>query len=452
MLASILLGLVKKNASYRIANITPNIANIIRIIGLGLIIASSFYSCFSSDITESRYTSTDNYIRIVAVGDVMCHEAQLRAAYNSRCACYRFDSVFKPVRKHLSNGHITLANLETTLPGKRRLYKGYPNFGSPDSLAKALYRAGVDVLSLANNHSLDTGRLGLVRTIKVTQKIGFRTLGTYSSNRDWKKRRILLIKKRGFRLVFLNYSYGTNGIKIPSGLRVNLLNKKQISADLSLAHHARADAIIVIYHFGEEYKRWPGALQKEYTRHAFRHGADVVLGSHPHVLQPHKFLQIEDIYGRKRKRLVAYSLGNFVSNQRWRYANGGMIFYFDLLKTKTRGRRKTYQGRVRFGKVFYEPVWVYRKHEKHKKTAKKYSFHVLPSNDYLNKSGSKQDFYYSGARLHTISKRVKKSRRDRAIIRLRKLKYDKEKNKIILPLYDYRRMLQFHRDTIRHQG
>ena len=319
------------------------------------------------------------HIRIAAIGDVMCHRPQLEAAYETDCECYRFDPVFAPVRKYLENAHLSIANLETTLPGKPHLYRGYPFFGSPDALAKALYRGGIDLLTLANNHSMDNGAAGLLRTLKTVRKIGFYSLGTYSSQEDWKARRVLVIRKNGFRLAFLNYSKDTNGLAIPKGLKVNLMRKKEIAADLKAAHELRPDAIIVLYHFGDEYRLWPSARQEAYAHYAFRHGADVVLGTHPHVVQPYKIVQVKDIYGRRRKALIAYSLGNFVSSQRWRYANGGIIFYFDLIKKRSyRNRNRNRKAEILFGSISYEPIWVYIKYEK-----KNRKYYVLPVKEYL---------------------------------------------------------------------
>ena len=343
------------------------------------------------------------HIRIAAVGDVMCHRPQLEAAYETDCECYRFDSVFAPLSKYLQNAHLSIANLETTLPGKPHLYRGYPFFGSPDALARALYRRGIDLLTLANNHSLDNGAAGLLRTLKTVHKIGFYSLGTYSSQKDWEARRVLLIKKNGFKLAFLNYSKDTNGIAIPKNLKVNLMRRREIAADLKAAHELKPDAIIVLYHFGGEYRLWPSARQKAYAHYAFWHGADVVLGTHPHVVQPYRIVQMKDIYGRRRKRLVAYSLGNFISSQRWRYANGGIIFYFDLIKKRSY-RNRNRKAEILFGGIGYEPVWVYIKYEK-----KNRKYYVLPIKEYL--------------------------------------KNDKEMK---LAPRDYQAMLQFFRDTKRH--
>ena len=349
---------------------------------------------------KRKYEIRHKQISIGAVGDVMCHQAQLEASYDYDCDCYDFSTPFQFVKKYLASADLTIANLETTLPGKRSLFRGYPRFGAPDALVKALYEAGVDILTLANNHSMDTGQYGLERTIDVVDDIGFYHLGTYVSYDDWEERRVLFVEKNDFRLAFLNYSYSTNGIPIPKGVRVNLLDKNQIAQDIAYAYKEGVDAIIVLYHFGDEYKRWPNDKQKSYVNFAFRQGADVVIGTHPHVLQPYRFMKVRDIYGNLKKRLVLYSLGNFISNQRGRYKNGGIIFYFDFLKKKIYNQ----QRKLYFADVYFEPVWVFVEWNYHRRT-----YYLLPVKEYL--------------------KNDKKPR---------------------LPKKDYYRMLQFYRDTQSH--
>ncbi len=344
------------------------------------------FFCSSFPFKNSSY-SEGPHIRLAVIGDVMCHKAQLKAAYEKSCQCYRFDNVFAYIKKYLSFPHLAIANLETTLPGNSHLYGGYPLFGSPDALVRALRNAGVDLLSLANNHSLDTGRLGLVRTRQVSYRLGFYHLGTYSSHNEWNRQRVLLIRKKGFRLAFLNYSYGTNGIPIPRDVRVNILNKNNLAKDLRVAYSMKPDATIVLLHFGKEYNRFPSNLQKFYVNYAFHHGADIVLGTHSHVLQPFQIQKKKDIYGRTRKRFVAYSLGNFISNQRWRYTSGGIILYFDLIKVRK-------EKQVRLGGIHYEPIWVYVEKKRNKK-----NYYVLPikeflGNNFLNLKLPPRDYYH----------------------------------------------------------
>lgn len=318
-------------------------------------------------------------VSVSVVGDVMCHAPQLSAAYNAKTKRYEFDSVFAPVKHLLSAADLTIANLETTLPGVRKQYSGYPQFGSPDSLAAALKSAGVDVLTLANNHSVDKLKAGMLRTIKVVDQLGFSHLGTYSSLDDHKKRRALFIERNGIRLAFLNYTYGTNGIRVPKGTVVNLIGKGTgIAADLKWVREQKPDGIVVLYHFGGEYLRAPDKYQKKWVDFALKHGADVVLGGHPHVLQPFGVREVTDRYGETRKRLIAFSLGNFVSNQQRRYTDGGKIFHFTIQKNPNSESPQ----RLLFRDIRYDPVWVYVERKKSGR-----AYHVLPVRDYLKNKG-----------------------------------------------------------------
>ena len=322
-------------------------------------------------------------LSITAVGDIMCHDRQLISAFDYECQCYDFSSTFRKVTPYLSRADISIGNLETTLPGDdtKKPYSGYPQFGSPDSLAQAIKDSGIDVLSLANNHSVDKGLTGILRTLDVTQSLGFFTLGTYRSKEEWKKKRVLILRKKGFRIALLNYSYGTNGLKVPRPAIVNMIDDKKIIADLHYVHDiVKPDLVIVIYHFGKEYKRYPDAFQKKYVNLAFKHGADVILGGHPHVLQPYELQTVKDVFNKKKKRLVIYSLGNFVSSQQRHYTDGGIMFHFEIRKNSNPQAEQN----IIYSKVSHTLVWVYVEKFKKNKVDKE-KFHILPIRNYLKK-------------------------------------------------------------------
>jgi poly-gamma-glutamate synthesis protein (capsule biosynthesis protein) len=318
-------------------------------------------------------------VTVTVVGDVMCHAPQLSAAYDAQSGKYEFDGVFAPVAHLLSAADLTIANLETTLPGKRALYSGYPQFGSPDALAVSLKKAGVDILTLANNHSVDKHRSGILRTLKIVEDLGFAHLGTYAGPADHERRRVLFVERSGIRLAFLNYTYDTNGIRVPPGTVVNLIGKGEgIAADLKYARAQKPDGIIVLYHFGAEYGRTPDAYQKKWVDFALHHGADIVLGGHPHVLQPFGVRKVTDRYNETRERLIAFSLGNFVSNQQRRYTDGGKIFHFTI----ERNPDPDSPQRLLFRDIRYDPIWVYVD-----RGGKRPAYYVLPVNEYLENKG-----------------------------------------------------------------
>lgn len=314
-------------------------------------------------------------VKFLAVGDVMVHSTQLVSAYDKTCDCYNFHPVFEKVKSYIEVADFKIANLETTLPGDKKKYAGYPNFGSPDSLAEALKDSGFNIITTSNNHCLDTGKNGMRRTIDILQSLNLQQVGTYKDAEDYKKRRILNFEKNGIRFAMLAYTYSTNGILIPKDVVINLIDKNKISEDIWLAKASGVDFILVYYHFGPEYVRLPDKSQVELVEFTFQEGADIVLGGHPHVIQPYELRYVKDKYGEYKQRLVIYSLGNFVSSQHSRYKNGGILFYFTVSKNPT----------IQIKEIYYEPIFVYVEVGKNV-----YQYHVLPIRDYLTENTSPQ--------------------------------------------------------------
>ncbi|MBN2201325.1 CapA family protein [bacterium] len=268
-------------------------------------------------------------VTVAAVGDIIAHDGQLQAARDETRGVYDFGPVFRYVQDLLSNSDITVGNLETTLPGRRDRYSGYPSFGAPDALAAALRGAGFDLLNTANNHSPDKGRDAMIRTLDVLDSLGLRHVGTYRDSSDYARNSVQFVECRGIRLAFVAYTYGTNG-RIPDGCVVSVLDSATIASDMRFAAAADPDFILAILHYGAEYRTEPDTSQIQWTDYLFNEGADVVLGGHPHVLQRWEKTRRTDRRGRTADRLAVYSLGNFISNQRTPNRDGGMIFSFTL--------------------------------------------------------------------------------------------------------------------------
>jgi hypothetical protein len=264
-------------------------------------------------------------LKLLFFGDIMQHDSQIQGAYDVAKGAYDYTSCFEPMRNLFSHADLVFGNLEVTLAGPP--FKGYPQFSAPDELAVALKEVGVDVLVTANNHSVDRRKQGLERTIDVLDSLGFYYTGTFKNVEAREKSYPLLIVEKGFRLSLLNYTYGTNGIPVTKPNIVNLIDTAQIAIDLQKAKSQHTDAIIVFMHWGNEYERLASKAQKDLAKFCFDKGATMVIGAHPHVLQPTEFHQ-------DKNQLVVYSLGNFVSGQRVRYRDGGMLLEVDLLKVK----------------------------------------------------------------------------------------------------------------------
>lgn len=262
-----------------------------------------------------------NELTLVFSGDVMQHMPQVRAALRED-GSYDYSACFRYIRPFWEGADFAVVNLETTL-SERGPYSGYPRFASPAELAAALREAGVDVAVLANNHCCDRGARGVRTTVRTVDSVGLRYAGVYIDSAA--AERPLMLKKRGFRVALLNCTYGTNGLPVPEGTVVHGIDTVRMGHDVEAARRDSATHIVLFVHWGEEYQRRPNDAQRRLAAWCRRQGVDAVIGSHPHVAQP------VDTAER-----VVWSLGNFVSNQRGRYQDGGLSVRVTL---SSRGRR-----------------------------------------------------------------------------------------------------------------
>ncbi|OWZ84972.1 CapA family protein [Natranaerobius trueperi] len=291
-------------------------------------------------------------ITIAAVGDVMGHMPQVYSAHSPETDEYDFTDHFYPIKDNIQNADLAFCNLETTLGGEDKGYSGFPMFNSPDSLAKALKKTGFDIVSTANNHSLDTGKQGLLRTLEVLEDLGLTPIGTHKSKED--KKDPVIIEKNNIEIGFIGYTYGTNGIPIPEGhdYLVNLTDLEKIQKDINRLKDNDVDIIISSMHWGIEYQKTPSEEQEYLANQLVSMGVDIILGHHPHVLQPMEKLTIES-EGDTNKGFVVYSLGNFISNQRKRYRDSGVIMKLELLINEE-------DDKTSLTKVNPIPTWVDR--------------------------------------------------------------------------------------------
>lgn len=293
-------------------------------------------------------------VKVMAVGDIMMHMPQIHSGYDAQTDSYSFNYFFEKVKPILESGDLTIGNLETTLSGKNYGYSGYPRFNAPDTLATALKNTGFDIITTANNHSLDKNAVGLKNTIKTLQKNGLQTTGTNLTKE--RRNSPLILNKNDIKFAISAYTYGTNGLVEPADepFLVNEIDKDLIIKDLKKAKASKVDVIIACVHFGYQYKRYPSAKQKELVQFLFENGVDIVLGSHPHVVQ-----EMETYTINNEKKFVIYSLGNFISNQRDRYRDGSIILEMTLEKNLQ-------EDITTLKDITYYPTWVYKfyKHNK----------------------------------------------------------------------------------------
>ena len=286
---------------------------------------------------------------LTSLGDTLCHNTQYWDAYNSKTDEYDFSYVYEDIKNYTLSSDITIGSLETTFAGKEKGYSNYPTFNTPDSLATALKDIGVDVVSLAGNHALDYGYIGLCRTIDVFDNIGLSHLGTYKTAEDQEK--ILIKDVKG---AFINYTYGTNGIPLPSGkdFCVNLIDKDFIKKQINQAKEQNVDMIVACMHWGTEYRTTANSEQKDLANFLFENGVDVILGNHPHVLEPmeKKTITLQD--GTTKDVFVVYALGNFTADQRDEITRDSAILNLTITKNSN--------GKISIDKVNYVPIYMYK--------------------------------------------------------------------------------------------
>lgn len=257
----------------------------------------------------SLHAQETSSVDLIAVGDDLIHTTVYKACKTSKG--YDFTPIFKHVKEDIQAADLACINQETILVDKN--YSGYPSFGSPKAVAKAISKAGFNVVTHATNHTLDRGTSAITGTLKYWNEKypDITVLGIHKSKKAASQ--VTVVEKNGIRFAMLNYTYGLNGYRLPSGkgYMIDLLNdKSKIKKDIRKAKK-KSDFVIVFTHFGTEYRYTPDSSQKMWTGFFLEQGVDLLIGTHPHVLEPYKMLKGKN----GKKMLVYYSLGNFVSAQ-----------------------------------------------------------------------------------------------------------------------------------------
>lgn len=310
----------------------------------------------ASGLTGAQDTAR---VSLLFAGDIMGHDSQIASAYDPVTGTYDYSPCFEFAGPYIEDADVAIGNLELTLAGPP--YKGYPQFSSPSALAATLKSTGFDVLVTANNHSVDRGKRGVERTIHVLDSLDILHTGTFSDEVTRLNDYPLILNKNGFRIALLNYTYGTNGIPVPEPTIVNRIDTALIRRDFINAKHSQPDITIAFLHWGNEYEKLPAGNQERITDFCFGLGIDLVIGSHPHVLQPME-------WRKESGKVVVYSLGNFVSGQRKQYTDGGATAYVELKKVRYRPDSVV----TSIDSVGYYLHWVYRTSDDNK------DYYILP--------------------------------------------------------------------------
>ncbi|WP_308749258.1 CapA family protein [uncultured Anaerococcus sp.] len=302
---------------------------------------------------ESKKKPEIKKVKLKAFGDIMAHMAQIQYAYNKGGGEYDFSEQFTYLKDFVKDSDISIGNYETTTNPDLPV-AGFPRFNVPAAYLKDLKETGFDIVSTANNHSMDTELEGVFSTMEAAKEAGLDYVGSFKDKSD----RILFKEVKGIKLAFLAYTYGCNGrenLIVPREEVENLgylSDEDQIKKDIGRAKAQGADFVIVYPHWGIEYQSMPNEAQITLGRKMIDWGADLVIGNHPHVVEPVEVYQAED----GRKGLIAYALGNFISYQNYENSKDirvehSLALEIDLEKDMTSGNKK-------IADVKLHPIWV----------------------------------------------------------------------------------------------
>lgn len=270
----------------------------------------------SPEVTPEPTPEPPAQVTLAMVGDILLHTPVEKSAQRED-GSYSYDAIFENTKELISSADLALVNQEVILGGSELGISGYPAFNAPYEVGDDLVEAGFDVICHATNHALDKGKKGLLNCISFwdTHYPAIQVLGIHDSSED----DLYIYEQNGIRIAFLNYTYSTNGVAMPDDMpfAVDMLtqgNQNKIIADIQRAEE-EADFTVVCPHWGTEYRLTKDSSQEKWTKLFLENGVDLVLGTHPHVIEPVEYLTDE----AGHEMLVYYSLGNFVN---WTSSSG----------------------------------------------------------------------------------------------------------------------------------
>ncbi len=329
----------------------------------------------------------DTSLTLLFTGDIMVHDDQLKSAWYPDDSAWNFHVWFEDVQDILQSADFCIGNLEQPLGVKP--YKGYPSFGSPGVLAEDLKKAGFNVLLTANNHAFDRRSKGLKKTIEILDSLKIQHTGTFISQETRQKKIPLILEKNGFKLALLNYTYGSN--YNADNTMLSVMQEDVVRKEFESAKKCNPDKIIAVMHWGNEYKSFPNAVQKQWKDSLLHWGADYIIGAHPHVLQPMEWHNSED-----NETFVAWSLGNFISNMYFKRTDGGALLHLILSREN---------GEVHISDAAYDLVYVY----KYRDDNQHIQYRLRPVQRFMDKRNAfKADAYDKMIKYKTLADTVMK--------------------------------------------
>ena len=317
----------------------------------------------NSDEIESKEKNESkeevSKLSLVMVGDALLHSSVYNDAYKN--GVYDFISLLEYIKPIVLKYDLAFYNQETILGGTEIGLSDYPTFNSPQEFGDAMIDAGFNIVNLATNHTLDRGEQAVINSANYWKTKDVLTAGSYASFEEASK--INIKEKNGIKYALLSYTYGTNGISVPSGKEylVNLYSDEQAKRDIE-AVRDDVDLLLVSMHWGTEYRTEPTDEQKSQAEYLASLGADIIIGTHPHVIEPITY--IDDT-------LVIYSLGNFISAQSTNNDYNTMVELMtmvDVVKTTKDGKSE-----IKLENLNNELLYNY-----YKKGSRWYDFKVIP--------------------------------------------------------------------------
>ncbi|MGL5978151.1 MAG: CapA family protein [Erysipelotrichaceae bacterium] len=343
-----------------------------------LLVALLLFGCSAPTVqapNEEEPEQEDIVVRVEAVGDNLIHSTVYEDALQSD-GSYDFTNMYQHVKSMIETADLAFINQETMIGGTSLGLSGYPSFNTPEGMVKSLYQTGFDLINLATNHTLDRGQVAINNTLDFLSAYPeMVATGAYDSQAAYDT--IPTITKNGITFSLLAYTYGTNGIQAPYNYSVRYFDEALIREDVEKAK-AISDVVLVSAHWGDENSFIPNTMQTKYAQLFADLGVDVVIGTHPHVIQPVE--QLTGIEGNTT--LVAYSLGNFMGGMlQVNNAINGMLG-FDVVKDAS-------TNEITIENITWEPLIIHFEGVQSDILAQRYNYASYPVKNYSDELASK---------------------------------------------------------------
>ena len=328
----------------------------------------------ATDTPAAQPVSGGRSATIRMAGDIVIDTEMLDACYDKASDSYDFVPYFSMIGDTLSKSDYTMINIDASLRKGKYGYSGYPQFTTPPVILQVVKNVGVDMITMCNNHMLDGYCDGLVESVGHVEAAGLDHVGGFVDEADSKTPEVYTIN--GIRVGFVCYTHSTNTMEDHCDERSKFLVKRfknaDFKADVDAARAAGAEVVVAVAHWGDEYHREPDSDQKYWAKKLVAAGVDLIIGGHPHMVQPAEYITATDSNGVSRTALCVYSIGNFLTQHRSPYTDSGIVFEFTLAEQA--------DGTIAVTAPGYVPVYVWT----FKNAAGADDYRVLPTGVYMN--------------------------------------------------------------------